>query len=1710
MKILKKHYKKFICGLIALVIITSVIVVDMTNSATDVYARQNTFYPISTSYKTNGLKILEVTASPENTELGYFIGGAGNDNSIQTYTYGKRFNSFASGKSELGAQAAEYVKEYLTNNPGITQNAVNMGNNARNNYRNAHPGATQEELDQEYQKAYDAQLQAEGWAPGGWNYENKYQEFMNNNGASTDNWEAEIAFTMRRYGMIKPYGTDNHIGTLSEYPIYDAENKGLFGQAGSNDFRAYPGISSGKMVQGHYEYVTNNGVYKLRDGYIIATGTETLTDAYGANGQKLTALDKNYIYKVTTGVSANDIPVTDGTVSGNTLVDKYEQIPSRNGIPEGLETVTDGTGNVAFVYKENLADIYYGYDAAETNVGFLSQNRKYRVGDWIKEYILGDATLTCNITYKNVTLDQLSAADINNYDLIYISGTADEYAGMDMSTAILKELYNQSAIYHKAVIMDYELYNDGDNAMSNLDKLALLLWQEDQEQIAVQGFCSSYFTEVSATDAQRLGLEKKSKHYVIGDDAAFAATLNIGAEGYNYLKASMLTGYNGNLAVNNVYVYNHHYTDFQSSKLEQFQVNALGNIANGDLNSLYNNGAISSGFQAVVAYISYNNEDLSARKRQDGTIDVGAMTEGYVTPAVAIQYILCYRGEDLALTKASYTVLEIEPTKEFRFNSTLESKDYSLETEDVKSERRAFISQCLNANMTANEQMDLVVFTSLTVDQFNTMQTDLLRDYDVIYIGSENSQYYYHSEGLTQEINNGAVTQKTGTLTSFANVNMNGNVYFDFGDMVTSNDRTAFYSSRDLTEAKLIELKEYLQGGGLVIGASDLIRSQGKGNLIINPTAVSTSNELVLNDNGRMDNSSNMYEFFSYATGQAGAVSGNAADAAGKFFNCISEGDLIEGIYGEADVINYLNRERVTLQMLEQPVAFSHNFGDNSVSYLTADKTDGKYYLDYQFAINSSAAALGNTELYEIHFYQDINADGKFSDTEELHDYKITLEADDSTVGGIADADGVTHYNLSNGVVYNLRRNVPSDEGGIINWCIEVEKVADPQISCREKGYVAIKPREQKYINILQIVPDGNASTINLESLMDDNNQDMLKRYLEDIVVTDQYQINARTVTVSQFQKDAAHAYATEYSSNPNAADYNQKQFHVEEELWQYFFSNFERTEDDHADYTQEQIDADKDKPMSVNMVILGFGDNYTQFTNLNAVSAIREYIASGKPLLTSNNVVARNIYNVYGKADDGKTVVTQPATLNAWLLDPIAQDRYGFTNPIYNAYLNPANINMVVTQFTRSDTEAWNGYAVSREGSNQAVGYVQQSARRGFYANIYPYTNTVWSRTRTDANLSLQQSFINANSIRSLTASGSGDPSGPASRTYVDKMNDGQISHYPYTINGSVTVSKSHAQYFQLDLDTDSDSDGNSDTVVWYTLGDMADSNNNVLGGADIYSVTPGDGINNYYIYNSGNVTFTAFGSNGQNAITDNEAKLFVNTLIAAYESGIVNPVVSYYETSDSNGNMLDSIAVPYDRNVTGQNEIDSSIQFNERGTEYLYKFVNPNTQTGVEADGTKAYFKVTDTNLIRGVSGDDKYAKVYFYMEVTGKKDDVVTWKDGNVTKSGRVMTIQLNDNTVVNVVRIPITVYNADFSQKICDTGNGIADTEIKVGTMYGFYVPMSYLNDKGAVNIYIQANTGYKTISGTNGSEIERPLGTAFDMFTIIKQDLLKLD
>lgn len=1688
MKSKKRLRKKFIAGLVAVAMIAGVLTLDLASNVSEAQATQATFRRIRETYQTAGLKVLEITPTADDRELGYFFQQPGKSEEelrdVINLTYGTKLNREIpqpdlSGITVTDAEV-QTALDALWNNPygnSDLSDTMDVGNyyapwewgQSWGRWPNDDgSGATAK-------AQWLASIPANGGGKTVFEYarqqllEKKYKE-QNPNSIPDDVY---LAVALRRYGMIKPFGADFVDGTNSEYPIYDSIGKGIFGND-TSEYTTYDMID-GTMREGHYNWSgTNSGGYRLKAGYVLATSETTYIDDAGishdlttennnfldADGTTpITGLDTGYFYKrdaITVTIAGQGVPVmpvpgaNPESLSDNNAIApiadldgfQFTKVEKGRGLPAAVEYV-GANGNLSFTFLLNASDIYYGY---QTNpVMHLNRsNRYYRLGNWIKEYILGDANLGCSVTYVPRTIDQVTAADIANADLIYISGTAEEYAavGGDFTDALVVELYNQSAIHNKAIIMDYLIYGGGN---TNIDKLALLLWQEDQKAIHDMA-ASSYFT-VSTPDEWDDPAEVEYEingTAILGDTGLFTT-----------LRGTMLTGYNGNFAMNNVYVYDHHVSDFQSSRLEQYQTDARDNLGNGDLGSYYTSAAANGGFQAVLAYIKWNNEGLATNK----------MIEGYVTPAVAIQYILCYRGEKLTITKGTYTVLEIQPTKEFKFNSTTESMDYTLETAEVKAARNTFITKCLSDTIVGEDSQDLVTFRSVTIDEFNAMQDDLLTGYDVVYIGALHKTYFRNGSGDTTVFRNGNVNIENSTaLPIYNDINMTGYIYFSSGDIMgTTGDPKERYTSRDLTVAKLTELVNYLESSGLIVVDGELMKSLNKTNTnIINPTKVESSSNRYY-DHGRLENSSNMYALFDLARGTSSTT---------YYTNFVSEADLESGLAAKGDLTNSLNRERLILNIMSKPVTYSYtvyNTGQmNMVNYLSAD-SDGKYYLDFEFSFVNNAEVSSASDFYLIHFYQDMNANGRFEPSEEKSDYQVTRSADGSQAANGTDADGVTRYSLNADVVYKLRRQVPSDEGGFINWCIKIEKVTNSSVYCQETGYTAIKPREQKYINILQITPD-NGSTINLEELAE---SDALYQYLHGTAIEDQYTITARTITVSQFERD------TEKYYNNNLASFGNNQ----EELWTEYFNTFQRT--DNTIYTQAQIANDEDKPMSVNMVILGFGSTYDQFSNSFPIYALETYIESTKPLLTTNNVVGLDI----NKNSNNRT-------WNYALLSYFGQDRYGYTFAQYNVGADNINTNEFYSRTGEPEKAAKVArYLGDREGK-RAVAYMLGSGRDQVHLIPIGYTNRTRAKEFKTLDGNNSAGFINTDAVKALYKNN--DPTDAATNTYVDKMNDGQIAHYPYDVGDSVFLSKTQAQRFQLDLDYDSDEDGNSDIVVWYTLGDMANAAGGSLEAANVYSATPGDGINNYYIYNYANVTFSGIGATAKANLTAGESQLFVNTLIAAYEAGLVSPTVSFYETADSNASMLDSIAVPYDENV----RTDSSIM-QDTNRDYLYQFVNPNEGDST-ANATKAYFKIQDSNMVRG----EKSAKVSFYLGVTDTASGRYTWPNGSTSE---ILHLQLNDNTVVSVVRIPITIYNANFSQEI-GLSNGTAEINprLEVGTMYGFYVPMSYLKDRGAAKIYIQADTGYDTISNATGQHTIRPLGTAYDMFTIIKQDLLKLD
>lgn len=165
-----------------------------------------------------------------------------------------------------------------------------------------------------------------------------------------------------------------------------------------------------------------------------------------------------------------------------------------------------------------------------------------------------------------------------------------------------------------------------------------------------------------------------------------------------------------------------------------------------------------------------------------------------------------------------------------------------------------------------------------------------------------------------------------------------------------------------------------------------------------------------------------------------------------------------------------------------------------------------------------------------------------------------------------------------------------------------------------------------------------------------------------------------------------------------------------------------------------------------------------------------------------------------------------------------------------------------------------------------------------------------------------------------------------------VTNVNEGAISEYPYKIDKNFQVALTHFQYYQLALEEDSDKDGSSDIVVWYCLGEKGDPNSN-----GYYGNTVNDVRNNYYIYSYKNILYTGVGHSA--GITTMEKKLFVNTIIAAYNAQAVNPELAFVQTSS-----LDS----QDEKVIYYNLDYSS------STEELMK------------NAQEFHLKVTDNNLV------------------------------------------------------------------------------------------------------------------------------------------------
>ncbi len=254
-----------------------------------------------------------------------------------------------------------------------------------------------------------------------------------------------------------------------------------------------------------------------------------------------------------------------------------------------------------------------------------------------------------------------------------------------------------------------------------------------------------------------------------------------------------------------------------------------------------------------------------------------------------------------------------------------------------------------------------------------------------------------------------------------------------------------------------------------------------------------------------------------------------------------------------------------------------------------------------------------------------------------------------------------------------------------------------------------------------------------------------------------------------------------------------------------------------------------------------------------------------------------------------------------------------------------------------------------------------------------------------------------------------------------VTQVNRGRITTYPYDINDDELFDlygKSTAQYKEIMDRTQSIkmthesvyqvNPNGDDITVWYALA-----------GDNYYNPTTSTGIRNnctsgYYLYSRGNLTYTGAGHTNQ--FTEFEAKLFINTLVAAYTTVCTVPSAEY------------------------RNSVDTAVE------KYLLIIPEYNSDSSIDSElaaNDDIYFKITDTNASAEI-----YCEFY-YFDKNGTKKVI----DPSTCVFKRVERSASNPNEIALVEK----EVNGKKVLRPMTTDITITNSRFMPGTLYALEVP-----------------------------------------------------
>lgn len=1069
-------------------------------------------------------------------------------------------------------------------------------------------------------------------------------------------------------------------------------------------------------------------------------------------------------------------------------------------------------------------------------------------------------------------------------------------------------------------------------------------------------------------------------------------------------------------------------------------------------------------FGAVLKEIQYEN--FLTEKNGNASTKL----EEKITKASITRYILNWYMHRVTV-KSEITVLDLEPCYDF---------DANLDKT---------IKQFMGMGDTYTGKINIRKMASA---EFIGKIEDLNEQYDMIYLGAktgtmntENGKTKYNDTTM-----NGLIYSHVGDYYDYSGESYNDQHRLQDASLnhkindnsEDKNNKSTTYRGpgNDMNSTKYKELLQYVQAGYPVVIA-DVFLNDAK-------NAASTNT---------MDKNSYFYQFVQQIVSAKDATTGEYLYWQKNVF---AESQLLEASSDleerQRRFCNYLNLSKLSVDWVtnisgERPYPEELSYGDNqndpNQTYLSA--IDGKYQLQYIFTLDNRVAS-SVTASYDCKLFVDKNSDGRFlgsdaignnsNNSEELTGINVYIRNGDAwnKVEPINN-NGSAHYELRTGNVYKVMRQLPDDYVGVIPWKIVFYDNADPLVRTARSGYTAVQVQgERKKIRILQLKSDNG----NNWDLANDGN---FKTYISNLKDWD---VQVDSVSVIELLRDRLHIYNISDTDIENCYVKSYEYFQTYDMLILGFADSY-RFGYDYRWYDVSESQKD------------GHTNLYTDKLsgarkNLAVGRAVRDYIESGRSVLFThdttsyiNDMYSRRQYNDNGTAESNDNGWYWGYEFNKTIRASVGLDRYGELKEYYKQmvawapndterqhyqkYLDTLNtyqydtLKIPNTDINLNQKEGLTKYTVARFLRKQLDSLQGNKSYKG---SLFPVNNELlydagfrgkyWDAGWNKASYMLKGDYC---------LEGASPPALKATQ-----VNEGQITQYPYLISKdeikeinqrkSLKVSSTHYQWLQPNMELDRDGDGRSDIVVWYCLSDIYDSN---VQSTNIYSICPNDVVNNYYIYTMGNVTYSGAG----HSRPDNgaEMKLFVNTIIAAYNAGVSAPRISFRDDNDYDMESIYVISDPANNTI-----LKAADQGNIRSTE--------------AGDVVSVKFVAEDDNILSG----NPQICVEFYRSAG-------TAADAKTVEGITEKVVPLNVSSVKDTSGNAVAVQNGHYV-----VGNNLTYTVTYPLSEMGLFNADSGVvrSDAEAMNVYVRVYTMFE-----NGSKTT-PANT--DSITISAEELFELD